>query len=369
VLEARPWKGRGGGSDHDVYEALLEVAREHGWIAESGNVCVSVSVRELAERAGVSTKTCQTALKRLQKARLVYRIPLVTNGNAGVLSLRNVAKATQGVNSQSTKGASMLNVEVLSKTLRRFRHGAGRVTPVRVLHIRALLLAGGEDTVTTVAKRLERPPFNVRRTYRFLKERGLVEECGEDRYRVTLDLLAALLRVLREDGVHRTELAQRLQNERDRRLYDEWRNRKAQTSNRAGHSESSEVTTDAAGRPLLVVEDLPVETPEGWTYEGWGGYKRAAWEFEKRCERELERVSEQTAPASVAQVIELPLIDRRGERRVYAPTFSSAQPEGEMARNLPPLGENGIYHHGPECECWLCDEEAPEYVPAMAGVA
>jgi hypothetical protein len=45
--------------------------------------------------------------------------------------------------------------------------------------------------------------------------------------------------------------------------------------------------------------------------------------------------------------------------------------DGVWVKNLPPIGEDGTYRHGLECACWLCDEDAPEYIPAdeLAGVA
>jgi Primase C terminal 1 (PriCT-1) len=91
VLAVGTWKGQGGGSEYKVYEALLDVAQHHGWLSEFGNVVVSVSVRDLAMRAGVATKTCHAALKRLQRKRLLYRIPSETIGTAGRLVLREVA--------------------------------------------------------------------------------------------------------------------------------------------------------------------------------------------------------------------------------------------------------------------------------------
>jgi DNA-binding MarR family transcriptional regulator len=220
VLAVEPWKGQGGGSEYKVYEALLEVAERHGWITEHGQVCVSVSVRDLAKRSGISKETCIGALKRLQRKRLLYRVPSVTKGTAGRLILRDVSP--QDWDSQSTKIASPLSVPSLSEllsTLRRFRHGADRITPTMMLHLRMLLFFDEGATVTEIAKMLERRSDNVRRTLRYLKKRGLVEEISKDHYRVVSDLLEALENKLVEDGVPEVERAQRHRDEREREIY------------------------------------------------------------------------------------------------------------------------------------------------------
>lgn len=38
------------------------------------------------------------------------------------------------------------------------------------------------------------------------------------------------------------------------------------------------------------------------------------------------------------------------------------EPETYMVKNVPARSADGIVHHGPECMCWLCDDEAPEYI-------
>jgi DNA-binding MarR family transcriptional regulator len=312
VLEARAWKGQAGASNQKVYEALLRLAERHGWQSKAGNVCVSVSVRELARRAGVSTKTCHAALKRLQKERLTYRIPRVTNGTAGALTLRDVASVTQVVNSQSPK-ESLLSVNGLSEILLRFRHGAGRLTPTRVRHLRALLLLGGEATAQEVAERVRLRRDNVRRTLRYLEERELVKFCGEDRYRVVPDLPDALLRVLVEDGVPESERAQEFKDAYERYRYAEYRASKTRS----------------------------------------------------QSEPKLSGTSRHHGQLAVV----VPLIDFSGE--VFEPEDVRVEPQPAFVRNLPPKGEDGVYRHGPDCACWICGEDAPEWVLAdmLAGVA
>ncbi len=72
LLTIWEWKGLAGSSDRSVFVALILLAAEHGTSHEAG-VAISVSVRDLALRAGVAGKTVRAALVRLKKARLVVR--------------------------------------------------------------------------------------------------------------------------------------------------------------------------------------------------------------------------------------------------------------------------------------------------------
>ena len=71
-LTAREWKGVSGSSDRSVFIALLQVAAEHGVNHKSG-VAVSVSLRDLALKAGVGDKTVSNSLARLNKSKIVVR--------------------------------------------------------------------------------------------------------------------------------------------------------------------------------------------------------------------------------------------------------------------------------------------------------
>lgn len=87
-LTERRWKGVAGSSDRSVYVALIRLATEHGASHKVG-VAVSVSVRDLALKAGVGGKTICAALVRLKKAHLVVRGVQTDRqlGHAGVLVL------------------------------------------------------------------------------------------------------------------------------------------------------------------------------------------------------------------------------------------------------------------------------------------
>ena len=63
--------------------------------------------------------------------------------------------------------------------------------------------------------------------------------------------------------------------------------------------------------------------------------------------------------SEVPTIGEVPFMDS-GEV-IHTPTVQTGV---TLVKNLPPKGEDGIYHHPAECECWFCDENAPEYVPA-----
>jgi Mn-dependent DtxR family transcriptional regulator len=65
-----------------VYVALLLTVQRHGRHVRGG-VKVYVSVRALAQFAGVSWLTVMNALKHLAKAGLVYRPPRGVNASRG----------------------------------------------------------------------------------------------------------------------------------------------------------------------------------------------------------------------------------------------------------------------------------------------
>jgi len=223
VLHARGWRGRSGPTDHDGYEAALDLAAEHGRMGRSGGVHVRVSVRDFALRMGTSRTTANKVLQRLQRQRLLYRNPRMTSsGVAGEIVLRNVA--TQALDSQSTTLGIPSSVQGLRTLLRRTRYGAGRLGKLAELALRAVLLEGGEATATTVAQNLERRGCDVRRTLRKLVARGVLDECsGGDRFRVAGDLAVEYARVLGEDGVPERERKQRAD---DKRVREAYRNRR-----------------------------------------------------------------------------------------------------------------------------------------------
>jgi DNA-binding transcriptional ArsR family regulator len=87
ILERLEWKGRSGPMNRAVYTALLITARQYGQRVRSG-VKVSISVRTLALAAGTTHRTVLKALKRLERARLVYRTSRGQGTNSGALVLR-----------------------------------------------------------------------------------------------------------------------------------------------------------------------------------------------------------------------------------------------------------------------------------------
>ncbi len=392
VVSAEPWKGHAGGSNYKVYEALLEVAERHGWLSESGNVCVSVSIRDLAMLAGVSNPTCINALKRLQGQRLLYRVPMPTRGKAGRLVLRDVSNALPpGLTSQSTNVEPMLSGKGLSElltALKRFRPGAGSITPTMMLYVRCLLFLKEGADLGQVSRILQRRPDNVRRSLRALKERRIVEEMSRDFWRVSTDLLANMEMALIEDGIPDTERAQRRRNDNDREAYERYRTDsrevrmetlarecedhtdaepEPQASKREGETvDQSPAPAKFPRKPYrLVVEGLPVEAPEGLTYEQWEDYKRETAEMEKRWK--LREVTPE-APQRPVRVV-------KGGPRGKAPAASSKTPPAapELVQSPTASLKTGSEivlefaeadGHSLGCDCNLCSVTTPRYVTA-----
>jgi DNA-binding MarR family transcriptional regulator len=83
-----PWSGRGGATDRAVYEVLLQIAQRAQRLSDFG-----ASVREVAERAGLSRASAANSLRRLdQHWRLTRRTSAGAGQRASIWSLRPLAR-------------------------------------------------------------------------------------------------------------------------------------------------------------------------------------------------------------------------------------------------------------------------------------
>ena len=80
------WKGSAALTDRNVLQALISVAKQHGVIYANG-VEVSISQRELAERAGVTLSTVNRSLARLGKKGMVKTCTAKRKSDAGSVLL------------------------------------------------------------------------------------------------------------------------------------------------------------------------------------------------------------------------------------------------------------------------------------------
>ncbi len=69
----------------------------------------------------------------------------------------------------------------------------------------------------------------------------------------------------------------------------------------------------------------------------------------ERIQREREAFRNRTRPQAAPDPDDVP--------RVYPEEQTEA-----VTKNIPEKSADGIHHHGPECACWLCEDEAPEYI-------
>ena len=229
VLEGQPWPGRSGDTDRDGYAALLDLAEYHGKPSKSGNVVVSVSIRDFALRAGIHENTArERCLPRLQKMRLLYRRPKMTGpGVAGEIVLRDVATQDAPIQPTFPNGgiAGQADETRLYALLRRARHGA-KLTKADARALRGLLTAGGEATPVEVCKVLgHERGCDIRRRFRRLEPWGVVRRVGgdsrvgADRWRVADDLAATIERSAPGSEMKEIEAAQRTRNDTERAKY------------------------------------------------------------------------------------------------------------------------------------------------------
>ncbi len=227
VLERLEWTGRGGPTDRALYAALLIAARRYGRPGRGG-IKVYLSVRALAEAAGVSKRTAIKALDRLRDKKLVYRASEGSGTKAGALILR----VTQAFTTQPVGGEYKDSGELLSNHLRellRLRWGPGRVGKLRALLLE-IIARSGEATLSELSDRTGRRRYNVRRALKLLEARHLVE-CSGELYRLVPEFAVALDNELEATGIKRAERLQRARHADEsvayRRHLEECRRRRA----------------------------------------------------------------------------------------------------------------------------------------------
>lgn len=227
VLERLEWTGRGGPTDRAIYAALLITARRYGRPIRGG-VKVYLSVRALADAAGVSRPTAIKALDRLRDKKLVYRASEGSGTKAGALILR----VTQALTTQPRGGEGIDSGQPLSNILRellRLRWGPGRLGKLRALLLE-LIARSGDLTLSELSEQTGRRPYNVRRALQLLEARRLVECFGEN-YRLVSEFAAVLDNELEVTGIKRAERLQRKRHAEQSKAYlhhlEECRRRKA----------------------------------------------------------------------------------------------------------------------------------------------
>lgn len=229
AVEDHGWSGVADHSTRDVYLVLLDCGDEHGTEIGPG-VRVSISVREIAERAAIgSTLTVWRCINRLRRRGLVRRDGTGRGPQSGAIVLLCGPRAQ--VNTLTTGGAGEEREEAsvyFRASAPRLRWSApghgGRLGKIRG-RIIDLLESRGPLTVEELADELahKRPWDLRRRTLAPLVAAGVVE-CVSGEYRLTAGWRQVLDKRREEDGEIEAARWQRKQHEDQRERFREaWR--------------------------------------------------------------------------------------------------------------------------------------------------
>jgi DNA-binding transcriptional ArsR family regulator/predicted transcriptional regulator len=177
--QRRTKKGIGAHSRWAVYRALIDCAREHGWMYQGRDVAVRISVRQLALDSGVSKPTVRSALEALDEALLVYRASRGDGLHPGVLVLR-VPRRAHPLPTRTTPPVPPTGKAVYpSLPLYRARHGYSMSKLDAAVLEQIVECPGSRREETAARLGPGRTPESLKRQLKKLREEvGLVENRG-----------------------------------------------------------------------------------------------------------------------------------------------------------------------------------------------
>jgi hypothetical protein len=383
---ATEWKGMGGAAARDVYLKLTESARSHGRIHRDG-IRVQKAHGPLALEAKVSSRTLVKCIGRLEELGLLYRDNEGRKSKqAGHFVLRADVKhkgetiPTEGnaTPQLQTCGPCTLHLRAprlrwpqpkytprrgLVTGTRKVRQGVKpeprpaikRLGKIRGAILDALDAAGGTLTLRQIAETLHRSrPRDIRRrNLPMLEAAGIVEVHGgvvslaadwlsrlEEQRRLGKETDSYVVlagedgreRVVKVEGI---ETIARRRYEIKRDAYHSRRLRQLQ-ENKTSKASAEAVKRSHEARDAALAEEAARAKKESRLHDLTD--EQAALVRP----RVREGMKQEFAIESV--------VARTTKRRAVMP--GSEQPERKMPRMV-----DGIYQHGPECDCWLCGEE------------
>jgi hypothetical protein len=363
----------GGHTERDVALVLIEAAARSGKIHPDG-LRVKVSWGKLQVGAKVARKTLAKALARLEERGLMYRdnegrkadktgaFVLNAGGRAKVDQVgRGPAQVTPELQTCGRGGLPLRGVPDVPRLrwsrpkftprrglvsgTRRVRNskplpprdrierlGKGRGAVVDVLEA-----AGGTLAVGDIAElRRKRPRDLRRRDLPMLEEAGIVAIDG-DTVSLTPDWSERLEGVRAAGGeLEADELA-----ERDRKRKSRGYHRRHETPKSEPSAEGLANVKASREKRQAYLADPVADTPSDA-------------ELVVRHRRARQLIREGMAPRFAEQAVRgAATVGGRGERT----DLHNNVREVEHAPRKLPQKKGGIYVHGAECDCWLCDEE------------
>jgi hypothetical protein len=179
----RPVVGMRGGSGWSIYNAGLEVARQHG-VDHPDGVEISIDVRTWAQMAGTHASTV---------SRFVCRSPLVRQLRRGsgrrassivLLLPREIGGKVQHSTTVGGRRERSVADRPLFRTLYRLRWGPGRIGKCRAALLTKVVECPGVSR-SELAYRLGKKPASLKKPLKWLVDAGLLARTGWGRYDVT----------------------------------------------------------------------------------------------------------------------------------------------------------------------------------------
>ena len=221
------WSGKSGLSQWKIKYALIDAAREYGKKIPKG-VRVSLSRRDLAERAGVALSTVEGNIPKMKKAGEISTDNLNRHPDEAGAFVLPFAERANSIHSptstellRTTELTSVPDLRALKK-LRHAAPGVWRVGPRAGMATLALLRCGGTMTYEQLASMLGfSRARDLRRKGGVLERMESVEMvvCSEDNVSLTPTWNDALEHAREEGREEQAEMRQRSQHKDQQRRY------------------------------------------------------------------------------------------------------------------------------------------------------
>jgi predicted transcriptional regulator len=202
-LHSEIFKGMGGFTDLDIAKTLVEIARKYGKHHPSG-VEVSISVRELALSARVTSTTACASLTRLSESGWVSRSNRGRGANSGALVLLVNGTDLDSLEAQGDTSDKFSEEPLIH--IPKFRWGAGKLGKTSRLILQKIHQLQ-PCTRAEIAKAMGKQSRDIKAPLNRLKEHYLVDYDEETRTHSLPDNLEdTLFEVLLDDGTLETDV-------------------------------------------------------------------------------------------------------------------------------------------------------------------
>lgn len=212
-------KGAADHSDWAMFHAAADLSALFGSLHRGSDIAVQASVRQLALWSGLSLKTASTSLKRLEEKEQIYRVWRGSGGKPGIIALRvPETDLSTTFRPPPPEGVDTVVSTSVAKELRGLRHVAGGIGKAAGAALLEILENPGIHR-TELAMILGKKPDSLSRTLKRLFDFGLVERVSKGRYHAARNWQTILDRERMRTGERLIEQRDTNRYERDRAAY------------------------------------------------------------------------------------------------------------------------------------------------------